>query len=211
MSGAIDLLSGNVGSLPGRVQSYRAERFLGAGNADGATRIDWYFSDLALRAHASEFRRQFRVDPRTFAYLEQRLANVLQPSERSFRPDTIQLRDRIAVPLSVLGTRQDSAGVAVNTFGLGVSTVNHLVDQFTAAVTTTLRDELISLPDSVEEFNRIASALSVNAVCLDASGQRMVSISWRAEVLITRMRSCVLRLVPNCFSAKCSIRFDEII
>ena len=159
VGGIVDLLTGNIGSLPGRAQTLRNERFLGAGNAAGLSRVDWYFLPLVQRAHLEEFRRQFRVSPSTFEFLERRLRAKLEPDAHSFRLDTLTLRDKIAIPLSVLGTRQDSAGVAVNTFGLGVSTVTNLLDQFTCAINHSLRDEFIALPDSVEEFSRIATAI----------------------------------------------------
>ena len=36
-------VSRNIGSLPGRVQTRRDERYLGAGNADGEDKVEWYF------------------------------------------------------------------------------------------------------------------------------------------------------------------------
>ena len=75
----VDLLAGNIGSLPGRVHTLRNERFLGAGNAAGLSRVDWYFLPLVQRAHLDEFRRQFRVSPNTFAFIEHRLRAQLEP------------------------------------------------------------------------------------------------------------------------------------
>jgi len=73
--GTIDLLAGNVGSMPGRPNSLRRERFLGQGNQIGISRVDWYFQPVVQRVHLDEFRRQFRVSPPTFEYL-QRLGDL---------------------------------------------------------------------------------------------------------------------------------------
>lgn len=79
-------------------------------------------------------RHAFRIPTVVFHFLEQRLAPHLKPSDSSFRKDTLSLRERIAIPLTNLGSLSEDSTVASGLHGCGRSTVSKLMDRFTSAV-----------------------------------------------------------------------------
>ena len=86
------------GSVGGRV--HVRGRFLGGGNWNGKTFVQWIFED----ATDDEFRVHLRVSRQVFAFLETELAVMLRPSAKSFRTDTATTREKIAIALHWLGT-----------------------------------------------------------------------------------------------------------
>jgi len=84
-----------------RKRPWVANRFLSQGNAAGMTYLDYLFDPT--KTSDDEFRRELRVSREVFDKLENRLKHQLAPSQRSFRRDTIQTREKIAIGLHFFG------------------------------------------------------------------------------------------------------------
>ena len=132
---------------------------LGLRESTGQSRTDHYFDDatLATPRGLAAFRQEYRVRPEVFFDLEARLVDELAPDVRSFRQDTLSLRDRIAIPLAALGSMQEDVQVA-KAYGVGTSTIVGLIDRFAAAMVKVFLRETIVLPDA-DECSVIAEAI----------------------------------------------------
>lgn len=97
--------------------------------------------------------KKFHVTKETFSFLRDRLYNRLFTRDTKFR-SSIPVGKKILIALTVLKSNADFSTVA-DLFGVGKSTVGHILFDFCSAVVEELSGEFICFPKIKPEIERL--------------------------------------------------------